>query len=134
MRLARRLRGARARGDLTLGMLAVLGRLERDGSATTSELAGLERVTPQSMTRTVGRLADLGVVERSPDPADGRQTLLHITAHGRELIRQDRERRDAWLARAMAANLTDVERDLLLLAGRLLDRLAEAPDPGESAD
>ncbi|WP_152617782.1 MarR family transcriptional regulator [Phaeacidiphilus oryzae] len=133
MRLARRLRGERERGELSLGMLSVLGRLERDGAVTTSELAGFERVTPQSMTRTVGRLVDLGLVERSPDPADGRQTLLHITRRGRELILQDRERRDAWLARTMAANLTDVERDLLLLAGRLLDRLAEAPDPAARA-
>ena len=32
--------------------------------------------------------------------------------------------RDAWLAEAMAERLTDVERDLLALSARLLDRLA----------
>ncbi|MGW3473268.1 hypothetical protein ACWDKQ_33525 [Saccharopolyspora sp. NPDC000995] len=39
MRLARRLRAERDPGELTLGRLAVLGRLERDGPATASALA-----------------------------------------------------------------------------------------------
>ncbi|MER7394718.1 MarR family transcriptional regulator [Streptomyces sp. NPDC000151] len=131
MRMARRLRAQRPPGELTLGTMAVLGRLERDGPATASELAAAERVTPQSMARPVTRLVDLGLVDRRPDPADGRQTLLHATDSGRELIRVDRARKDVWLARAMAAHLNDVERDLLLLTTRLLDRLAAAPEDGE---
>jgi len=133
MRLARRLRAQRVPGELTLGALAVLGRLDREGASTTTELAAAERVTPQSMTRTVGALVERGLVLRTPDPADGRQTLLHVTEEGRAFIRADRERRDAWLSRAMAAHLNDVERDLLLLAGRLLDRLGQAPDPEPEA-
>ncbi|MFI9025591.1 MarR family winged helix-turn-helix transcriptional regulator [Streptomyces sp. NPDC053560] len=128
MRIARRLRAQRPPGELTLGAMAVLGRLERDGPATASELAAAERVTPQSMARPVARLVDMELVERRPDPADGRQTLLHPTEQGLEFVRADRERRDVWLARAMATHLNDVERDLLRLTTRLLDRLATAPD------
>ncbi|WP_063759926.1 MarR family winged helix-turn-helix transcriptional regulator [Streptomyces sclerotialus] len=131
MRIARRLRAQRPPGELTLGAMAVLGRLDRDGPATASELAAAERVTPQSMARPVARLVDLGLVERRPDPADGRQTLLHPTGRGVEFLRADRERRDVWLARAMATHLNDVERDLLRLTTRLLDRLATAPDDAE---
>lgn len=134
MRLARRLRAQRLPGDLPLGCLSALGRLERDGDATTSELATAERITPQSMARSVAELVRRGLVGRAADPADGRQTLLHITDAGREYVALDRRRRDAWLSRAMAEHLTDVERDLLLVAGRLLDRLAasptSAPEPG----
>ncbi|MFI8998539.1 MarR family winged helix-turn-helix transcriptional regulator [Streptomyces sp. NPDC053542] len=134
MRVARRLRAQRPPGELALGAMAVLGRLERDGPATASELAAAERVTPQSMARPVARLVELGLVERRPDPADGRQTLLHPTDEGRELIRADRARKDVWLARAMATHLNDVERDLLLLTTRLLDRLAAAPDVPDAAN
>jgi DNA-binding MarR family transcriptional regulator len=131
MRLARRLRAERLPGDLNLGSLSVLGQLERGGPATTSELAAAERITPQSMTRTVNQLVERGLVERSPDPMDGRQTLLRITPPGSELVARDRASRDAWLTRAMAEQLTDVERGLLLLAGRVLDRLAETPKDDE---
>jgi DNA-binding MarR family transcriptional regulator len=127
MRLARRLRALRTPGDLTLSGISVLGRLERDGAATTSELAAAERITPQSMTRPVADLVERGLVERAPHPSDGRQTLLRITPEGSRIIARDRQRRDAWLTRAMGEHLTDVERDLLLLAARLLDRLAALP-------
>ncbi|POX42288.1 MarR family transcriptional regulator [Streptomyces sp. Ru73] len=133
MRITRRLRAQRPPGELNLGALAVLGRLDRDGPATASELAAAERVTPQSIARPVTRLVELGLVERRPDPADGRQTLLHPTEQGLAFLRADRERRDVWLARAMATHLSDVERDLLHLAARLLDRLAAADDEAEQA-
>ncbi|MFB9567149.1 MarR family winged helix-turn-helix transcriptional regulator [Saccharopolyspora hordei] len=125
MRLARRLRAERDPGELTLGRLAVLGRLERDGPATTSALAVAERVTPQSMARIVQHLISAGLAERAPDPDDRRAAIVRITDAGREQVQQDRQRREAWLARAMS-ELSDVERDLLVLAARLLDRLADS--------
>lgn len=124
MRLARRLRAERDPGDLTLGRLAVLGRLERDGPATTSALAVAERVTPQSMARLVQYLIDAGLVERDQDPTDRRAVILRITEAGRTRVLRERRKREAWLAEAMATELTGVERDLLLLAVRLMDRLA----------
>ncbi|WP_263251690.1 MarR family winged helix-turn-helix transcriptional regulator [Saccharopolyspora rosea] len=124
MRLARRLHAERDPGDLTLGRLAVLGRLERDGPATTSALAVAERVTPQSMARLVQYLIDAGLVERDQDPTDRRAVILRITEAGRTRVLRERRKREAWLAEAMATELTGVERDLLLLAVRLMDRLA----------
>ncbi|MFJ3800047.1 MarR family winged helix-turn-helix transcriptional regulator [Streptomyces sp. NPDC090088] len=127
MRLARRLRIQRVPGALNLACLSALGHLDREGPATTTALAAVDRITPQSMTRSVAELVERGLVERAPDPADRRQTLLKITLSGREFIERDRQLRDAWLTQAMGEQLTDVERDLLLLAGRLLDRLADSP-------
>ncbi|MEV5536468.1 MarR family transcriptional regulator [Saccharopolyspora shandongensis] len=125
MRLARRLRAERESGELTLGRLAVLGRLERDGPATASALAAAERVTPQSMARIVQHLIDAGLAERDTDPADRRAAIVRITEAGRRQILRDRGRREAWLTQAMTG-LTDVERELLVLSARLLDRLADS--------
>ncbi|MGP4016223.1 MarR family winged helix-turn-helix transcriptional regulator [Saccharopolyspora sp. 5N708] len=125
MRLARRLRVEHEPGELTLGRLAVLGRLERDGPATASALAAAERVTPQSMARIVQYLIDSGLAERDLDPTDRRAAIVQVTEAGRGQVARDREQREAWLAQAMAG-LTDVERDLVVLSARLLDRLADA--------
>ncbi|MEV0700932.1 MarR family transcriptional regulator [Saccharopolyspora sp. NPDC050389] len=125
MRLARRLRAEREPGELTLGRLAVLGRLERDGPATASALAAAERVTPQSMARIVQRLIDAELAERDADPADRRAAIVRITEAGRRQIMRDRSQREAWLAQAMTG-LTDVERELLVLSAKLLDRLADS--------
>ncbi|GGI99272.1 MarR family transcriptional regulator [Saccharopolyspora subtropica] len=125
MRLARRLRVERGPGELTPSQLATLGLLARGGPATASALAAAERVTPQSMARIVQRLIDAGLAERDTDPSDRRAAIVRITEAGRRQVLRDRCQREAWLAQAMAG-LTDVERDLLVLAARLLDRLADA--------
>jgi len=126
MRLARRLRAEREPGELTLSRLSALGRLERDGPATASALAAAERVTPQTMARIVQHLLDAGLAERTPSPDDRRATMIRITEAGSTRVLADRSRREAWLAQAMD-ELTDVEREMLVLTSRLLDRLADAP-------
>lgn len=125
LRLARRLRAEREPGELTPSRFAVLGRLERDGPATASALASAERVAPQTMARIVQHLLDAGLAERTPDQVDRRATLIRITELGQQRVLADRSRHEAWLAQAMD-ELTDVERELLVLAARLHDRLAES--------
>src|SRR5512135_1701684 len=98
MRLARRLRNERAHTDLTLTQLAVLATLDRHGVMTPGELASHEKVQPPSMTRVVGALESAGLVSRAPHPSDGRQGLVTLTDAGRELLAEDRRRREAWLA------------------------------------
>ncbi|MBO0849249.1 MAG: MarR family transcriptional regulator [Pseudonocardia sp.] len=124
MRLARRLRHERLAHGIGLTKMTFLSHLDRAGAATTSELAAVEGIAQQSAGRAVADLVDAGLLAREPDPRDGRQVLLRISPAGRELLVSDRAQRDAWLATAMAQRLTDVERELLVLAGRLLDRLA----------
>ena len=50
---------------------AVLGRLDREGPQSVSDLAVAEKVRPQSMAQTVAELESNGLVARRPDPADG---------------------------------------------------------------
>ena len=53
------------------------------------------------MTRTLGCLEREGLIERTPDPADGRSALVAINAAGRERLRRLRGRKNAYLARRM---------------------------------
>ena len=125
MRLARRMRAERPDSSLTITQLAALATLERHGPLTPGELAALERVQPPSMTRVVTALHEAGLVDRSPHPSDRRQALLQVTAAGVALLREDRRRREAWLAQRLA-ELGDDERALLRAAAPVLERLAGA--------
>src|ERR1700756_473178 len=124
--LARRLRLERSEAGLTALELSVLGQLPRRGSLTPGELPAAERVQPQSLTRALATLESAGLMSREADPADGRRSLLAITEYGHAALRTEMEQRDAWLAAAMAAELSTTEIGLLRLAGPLLERLAEA--------
>lgn len=105
---------------------AVLGRLDRAGPLTASALAAAERVRPQSMAQTLAELESDRLVHRYPDPEDGRQSLVEMTAHGREVLSEDRRRREGWLAQALASELTPEEQRTLLRAVPLLQRLTES--------
>ena len=96
--LVRRLR-AEHRFPISHG--AVLGRLDREGPQSVSDLALAERVRPQSMAQTVGDLESDDLVERNPDPADGRRALVSLTESGRKALDADRANREGWLVRAI---------------------------------
>jgi len=126
MRLRRRLALERHPDNpLSMGQMAVLGALYRNGEQSVGELAAHERVRPPSMTRTVNLLADGGYVVRGPHPSDGRQVVVALTDTGRAVLLADRARRDEWLARRLAA-LTADEREALRRATPILQRLAHA--------
>jgi DNA-binding MarR family transcriptional regulator len=126
MRLARRLRAERPETDLTLSQLAALASVDRHGPLTLGSLAAHERVQPPSMTRIVGVLADRGLVTRVPHETDGRQILVDATDAGRDLLREDRRRREAWLAQVLR-NLSKDEIETLHAAAPILEALAGSP-------
>ncbi|WP_051940529.1 MarR family winged helix-turn-helix transcriptional regulator [Phaeacidiphilus oryzae] len=53
-----------------------------------NELAERLRIAPRSATTVVDALEAAGLVERAPDPADRRATLLRLTAAGRESVQR----------------------------------------------
>lgn len=112
-------------GELSLNQVAVLGRLATHGPITPGEVAGQLRMLPQSLTRTFAALEAAGYLHRMPDPADGRQSLLAVTAAGQAALRAEMAPRDRWLARSMATMLSADERRLLLDAAELMERLVE---------
>ena len=125
MRLARRLRAERPNNDVTLSQISVLGVLERQGPANLAELSARERVQPPSMRRTTAALEERGLITRGCDPADRRHVVFALSMAGHELLREDRRRREAWLAEQLAT-LTEQERAVLRAVAPLLDRLARS--------
>lgn len=124
-RLKRRLREQASAGDLTPSQAAVLRHLSHSGPATVTALAQMEGVRSQSMGATVAVLENLGMVKGSPDPKDGRQTILSLTPACRELFRTGRAARQDWLMRAIQTKLTADEQAQLAFALRLLGRLVD---------
>jgi DNA-binding MarR family transcriptional regulator len=121
--LVRRLRAER---HFSLAHGAVLGRLDREGARSTSDLAAAERVRPQSMAQTVSELEADGLISRRPDPGDGRRALLELTELGRRTLDADRRHREGWLIKAIAENFSERERRALAEAVPLLTRLADS--------
>jgi DNA-binding MarR family transcriptional regulator len=126
--LASRARSER-RGALSLNQTAVLGQLHKNGSMTPGEVGGRLRAQPQSLTRTFAALERERLIRRTPDPGDRRQALLTITGAGRRALAAELAPRARWIAAAVAATLTPAERELLVLAAGLMERLA-AVDAG----
>lgn len=124
-RLRRRMREIATDDDLTPSQTAVLTRLWKEGSSSTSALAGAERVRPQSMAATVAALDQRGLIQRAPDPEDGRRQVISLTTAGRHRAQNHRQLRGEWLARAMQDRYSERERRVILQALSLLDRLAE---------
>jgi DNA-binding MarR family transcriptional regulator len=129
VRTSRRLRqeAAGAGGRLTPTAVAALATVERHGPLTPSELAEIERVKRPSATRTLRVLGEAGLVERAPDPADGRSALVSVTPAGRERLRRLRGRKNAYLARRMR-ELPPSDVAALERAAEILEQmLEEAP-------
>jgi|SRR3954447_7923673 len=125
-RTARRLR-QEAGADLSPSLSSALASIDRHGPLTASELAALERVQRPTATRVLARLQELGVIERSPDPSDGRSALIAASADGRALLRRQRSRKDQFLARRLASlepeDLATLER-----ASAILERVLDAEE------
>jgi DNA-binding MarR family transcriptional regulator len=125
VRLGRRLRAERPRGGIALQQLALLVHLSRNGPMSPGELAAAEYVQPQSLTRPLASLQRNGLIVRAADAEDGRRAQLQITLEGVGVVHADMHQRDLWLAQAMT-ELTATERELLRLAGELMQRLADS--------
>ena len=124
--LLRRLRQVQADGELTLPESSALTRLDRGGPATPSALARLEQISPQSMGATLSALEARGLVERRPDPGDGRRVVISLSEAGRQALRNRRNARTEQLAQALSGGFTRPELQQLMAAAPLLERLAQS--------
>lgn len=122
-RTARRLR-QEAGADLSPSMSSALAAIDRHGPLTPSEVAAHERVQRPTATRVLARLEELGLIDRAPDPADRRSSLISASADGRALLRRQRSRKNAFLARRLATLEPD-EVATLDRAAAILERVLD---------
>jgi DNA-binding MarR family transcriptional regulator len=124
--LVRRMRQIPVAGELTLSETSALARLDRGGPTTPGALAKQEQISPQSMGATLAALEARGLIERAPDPDDGRRAVMSVTDAGLALLRSRRNAKVQKLARALSADFTPAERDQLAAVAPLLERLAQS--------
>jgi DNA-binding MarR family transcriptional regulator len=124
--LVRRARQQPLEGGLTMPERTALAQLDRAGPTTSSALAREAQITAQAMGATLGSLRTRGLVERRPDPDDGRRVVLTVTDAGRQALRNKRNARAELLARALTSGaFTQAELEQLAATAPLLERLAQ---------
>ena len=121
--LRRRLRQTPVGGALTFPETAALSRLDRGGPAAAADLARREQISPQSMGATLSELETRGLINRRPDPSDGRRIMLSISATGRRELNRRRNARVEQLTAGLA-DFTESELKQLAAAAALIERLA----------
>lgn len=108
------------------GAYKVFTTIARREQVTLSALAECLHSDKGQMSRTVRELETLGLVTRTPDPTDGRSSLLSPTAEGLERLRAVRSPRESALSQALDRWAVDDIRELT----RLLHSLSESALPG----
>ena len=88
-------------------------------------LAKAEQISVQSIGATLSALEARGLIQRDPDPADGRRSVMSVTEAGLATLNDKRNARIAQLARVLAGGFTPAELEQLRAAVPLIERLAE---------
>ncbi|MET7399605.1 MarR family transcriptional regulator [Dactylosporangium sp. NPDC005572] len=106
---------------ITPGQSRAVNVLVKHGSMRLSELSEHLRIAPRSTTEVVDGLQERGLVERRPDPADRRATLVALTDSGGTVAESIRQARVAEASRFFAG-LSEADRgELRRILATLLD-------------
>jgi DNA-binding MarR family transcriptional regulator len=109
---------------VTPTLLAALSTIERHAPMTAGSLAAHEQVEKPTVTRLLAALETRGLIQRTPDPLDGRIAWLRVTPEGRKLLQGTRHRKDEYLAKRIK-RLPIEDRIVLERAAQILEQLTE---------
>jgi DNA-binding MarR family transcriptional regulator len=115
--------------DCPAGSAAVLTLLARHGDMRMSRLSELLAVDMSVTSRHAGHLAERGWIRRSPDPADKRGRILHLTPAGLARLDELSER----TSRMLAERLSDWTDDEVAQLSGLMARLRASFDDCRAA-
>jgi len=125
-RLTRKLRKlSPSDGLLPQSERSVLVLLDEHGQLLASELAVMEKITPQSMGQLLNHLAQLNFIDKKVSPTDKRKILISLSQYGISTIEKVRSERNEWLSKAITATCTPEEQEILLKAIGPLTKLIE---------
>jgi len=94
-KLARQLNASSTGEGLTPSQASVLGLIVARGPLGLTELGELEQINPTMLSRVIGRLVEMDLITRTPDPADLRSVSVVATATGRRVDKKIKSRRAA---------------------------------------
>jgi DNA-binding MarR family transcriptional regulator len=118
--------------ELTMPQALALARIVEEGPISNAALAAGEHMRPQSTHEMALFLERRGLVDRHPDPADGRKLLIEVTTAGRRVVSELMGLRHEWLAGAVERCLSPAEQEMLAIAATLMERLAKATPPART--
>jgi DNA-binding MarR family transcriptional regulator len=118
-------RETRNDAQLSLTERAALGLLYPDNQLAPSDIARAEKVTTQSMSQVINRLAELNYIDRTPSGEDKRKVVLSLTPSGRAYIEQLRHDKQEWMTSALHEKTTSREKEILAEALIILNKLID---------
>jgi DNA-binding MarR family transcriptional regulator len=130
IRRIKRVLGERARGvhpDLQRGAYLMLAYVADDGPLRPSVIAEKFDIDKGSISRQVQQLVDLGLVVRTPDPLDGRASLLVASDEARRRLDDVVMQRRDWLDVRLGDWSDEELADFLTVLGRYNAALENAP-------
>jgi DNA-binding MarR family transcriptional regulator len=119
IRRVRRVIGDRARlvhPELQTSSYLMLGYVADHGPLRASAMSTIFDVDKGAISRQVQHLVDLGLVDRTPDPDDGRATLISVSDEGARRFRDVTEHRRKWFDERLGDWTAD---ELLAFAGTM---------------
>ena len=123
VRIQRQLR-ARTGSDITPSQSSALARIEQDGPLRLGALAELEGTTAATMSRVIDSMSERDLIERVPDPLDGRASLVQLSPEGGALVHELRAHYTEALRHALS-ELTPAERKVIRETIPVMARLGE---------
>lgn len=124
---ARLVRAVRRANELPAGF-RVLSLLDEHGPLGITALASADRCSQPTMSGAVSALADRGWVDKQPNPADARGSVVTLTDSGRQELDRARRRNGELVAARLAAHHEHTAEDLATAVAVLRDVLSSGPD------
>jgi DNA-binding MarR family transcriptional regulator len=119
---------------LNFSALSVLHTLSRVGPCRLSDLVRTEQIKQPALTSAVAKLEREGLVERRPDPRDGRASMLSLTAEGQSVVSRRHADRVERLS-SLIDRLPRADRRRLLGIAGVLDQIVQlASEQDEKPD
>jgi DNA-binding MarR family transcriptional regulator len=113
-----------ASGRSNFSALSVLHTLSRVGPCRLSDLVRTEQIKKPALTSALAKLERDGLIERRPDPRDGRASMLSLTAEGQSIVSR-RQAVRAERLRSLIDRLSPADRTRLLSIAGVLDQIVQ---------
>ena len=110
---------------LSLTERSTLSLIYQHGQILPSELAQIEKVSTQSISQVINRLAEIEYISRTQDEQDKRKVLIALTPSGKEYIDRHRQEKQEWLAHMLHEKITATEKETLAAAIAILSKLLD---------